>query len=161
MAEQPFLIGIGKGWIEVLDGNDTCRAIFDRHYSRIKYADGRQPKLFVGPGQKLVLLESDARGLFVWRKFINKDGQQGVNCAVYRNESKDVLASDRILAAMLLAWHRWPGERFYTYIDPAKVTPTMVRGYPVWGFSFYRAGWRFCGVSRSGKIIMECTARSG
>ena len=40
MNVQPFLFG--EGWIEVRDGNDTARALFDRHYSRYFYADGRK-----------------------------------------------------------------------------------------------------------------------
>lgn len=38
----------GDIWHEVKDGNDTARRIFDGHYSRIRYADGRRPALFVG-----------------------------------------------------------------------------------------------------------------
>lgn len=148
---QPFLLG--DGWMEMKDGDDSCRAIFDRHYSRYVYADGRRPKLFVGPGEKMVLMRPNGDGLFVWRKFISRDGQQGVNCAVFRNES-DAIASDLIVDAMQIAWRRWPASRLYTYVDPAKVRPTMVRGYPVWGWCFYRAGWRFAGVSKSGKIVL-------
>lgn len=151
---QPFLIG--QGWVKVYDGNDSCREIFNRHYSRQRYADGRTPKLFMGPGEKMVLLRAEADALFGWRKFKSDDGQQGVNCAIFRNEGPE-LSSALILAAESLAVERWPGERFYTYIDPAKVKPTMVRGYPVWGFCFYKAGWKFVGVSKSGKIIMDKT----
>lgn len=147
---QPFLLG--SGWIEMRDGDESCRAIFDRHYSRYIYADGRRPKLFVGPGEKKVLLRADGGALFVWRKFRSDDGQRGVCCAVFRRESTIELASQLIQEAMAFADTTWPGERVYTYIDPAKVKPTMVRGYPVWGYCFYQAGWSFDGVSKSGKI---------
>lgn len=63
MSVQPFLIG--EGWIEVRDGDDSVRAIFDRHYSRQNYADGRKPKLFVGPGEKMVLMTADAGAICV------------------------------------------------------------------------------------------------
>jgi hypothetical protein len=152
MNVQPFLFG--DGWIEVRDGNDTARAIFDRHYSRHVYADGRKPSLFMGPGEKMVLLSPAADAVFGWRKFISRDAQQGVNCAIFRNEGGD-LASKLIGEAEALARHRCPGERFYTYVDPAKVKPTMVRGLPVWGWCFFKAGWHFAGVSKSGKIIWE------
>jgi hypothetical protein len=148
---QPFLFG--EGWIEVRDGNDTARALFDRHYSRYVYADGRKPSLFVGPGEKMVLLTREADALFVWRKFISRDAQEGVNCAIFRNESPD-LAHSMILSAEALAHERWPGERFYTYVDHRKVEPTMVRGYPVWGWCFFKAGWHYAGTSKSGKIIL-------
>lgn len=153
MRLQPFLIG--DGWIEVLDGNDTCRALFDRHYSRYVYADGRKPKLFVGPGEKLVMLHAAADALCVWRKFISADGQQGVNCAIYRNESP-LRASALLRVAMDAAWKRWPGERLYTYVDPNGVPPTMRASRPTWGHCFYQAGWRFAGLTKKRLHILEC-----
>ncbi|RUV98350.1 MULTISPECIES: hypothetical protein [unclassified Mesorhizobium] len=159
MSVQPFLIG--EGWIEVLDGNDTARAIFDRHYSRCRYADGRRPALFVGPGEKLVLLTADADALAAWRREKHRfDGQEGVNCAIFRREAGDV-ASQLLSNAMAIAWERWPGERLFTFVDPRHVPPTMVKGprghlYPVWGYCFYQAGWRFSGVSMKGKHILDC-----
>jgi hypothetical protein len=149
---QPFLFG--DGWIEVRDGNDTARALFDRHYSRYVYADGRKPKLFMGPGEKMVLLSPRADAVFGWCKFISRDAQQGVNCAIFRNDGPE-LATTLIAEAETLARRRWPGDRFYTYVDPAKVRPTMVRGLPVWGWCFFKAGWHFAGVSKSGKIIWD------
>lgn len=151
-AVQPYLFG--EGWIEVRDGNDTARAIFDRHYSRHRYADGRKPALFLGPGEKMVLLNREADAVFGWRKFISRDAQQGINCAIFRNDGKE-LASELILRAEDLARARWGDERFYTYVDPRHVRPTMVRGVPVWGWCFFKASWTFAGVSKSGKIIWE------
>ena len=148
---QPFLIG--SGWIRMLDGDDSCRAIFDRHYSRYVYADGRRPKLFVGPGQKLVLMRADGSALFAWRQLRSDDSQTGVSCAIFRSEGNE-LASALILEAEELAREDYGRQRFYTYVDPRKVTPTMVRGYPVWGWCFYKAGWSHVGVSKSGKLIL-------
>ena len=139
----------------MLDGDPSCRAIFDRHYSRYVYADGRKPKLFVGPGEKLVLMQADGTALCVWRKFISGDNQQGINCAIYRNES-DKTASVMLLDAMAMAWRRWPKERLYTYVNPRKVKQTMERSRPVWGFCFYKAGWSFAGLTKQGLHILEC-----
>lgn len=156
MNVQPFLIG--EGWMHMLDGDPSCRAIFDRHYSRYIYADGRRPKLFVGPGEKMVLMQADGMGLCVWRKEKHRlDGQQGVNCAIYRNES-DRSASVMLKDAMSKAWDRWPGERLFTYVDPRKVKPTIERSRPVWGWCFYKAGWSFCGMTKAGLHILECDA---
>jgi len=151
-AVQPFLIG--EGWMQMLDGDASCRAIFDRHYSRYVYADGRRPKLFVGPGEKMVLMQADGLALCVWRKFISGDGQTGVNCAIYRNESPR-LASLMLKDAMQIAWGRWPGQRLFTYVNPRKVPPTMERSRPVWGWCFYKAGWRFVGLTGQGLHILE------
>ena len=138
-------------WIPVKDGNDTGRAIFDNHYSRYRYADGRKPLLYLGPGEKMVLVTSDALALFAWRKFINLDRQQtGVSCAIFRNEGPQ-LSSGLIREAMRLAWERWPGERLYTYVDPQK---TRHKRDP--GRCFLRAGWRHFGYSKGGLRILEC-----
>lgn len=153
---QPFLLG--PGWVEVRDGDPSCRAIFDRHYSRYVYADGRRPKLIVGPGQKMLLLRCDGRALFAWRKYIDHTipPQHGVECAIFRNEGEEV-ASLLVRSAVCIARRRWPEERFYTKVDPAKVKPTMVRGVPVFGFCFFKAGWKFAGVTKGGLILWERT----
>ena len=46
----------------------------------------------------MVLINQEATALFVWRKFIDKSGQQGINCAVFRNES-GCLSSELIIEA--------------------------------------------------------------
>lgn len=134
-------------WKQVFDGDAVARDIFHRHYSYRPYKDGRKPKLFVGPGEKLVLLKTDDRALFVWRKFISGDGQQGVNCAVFRNESEQ-LASQLILAAEQIAWKRWPGERLYTYVNAKKIRGSNP------GCCFKKAGWRTCGQTKNKKLVI-------
>jgi len=136
-------------WIGVKDGDARARALFHRHYSYRSYADGRQSKLFVGPGEKMVLLTQDCRALFVWRKFISMDGQQGINCAVFRNEGS-VLSSELIHEACELAWLRWPNERLYTYVNAGAVSSVNP------GYCFKVAGWNKCGITKVNKhIILE------
>lgn len=146
-AVQPFLFG--EGWQTVIDGDDTARAIFDRHYSRYVYADGRKPRLFVGPGEKMVLLWADAAALFVWRKFISANQQTGINCAVFRNEGT-VKSSDMIRQAQEIADDRFGIERHYTYVAATKVASANP------GYCFKMAGWRFCGRTKHRKLhILE------
>jgi hypothetical protein len=118
--------------------------------SRRHYADGRKPLLFVGPGEKLVLVTPDALALFVWRKFLSITHEEGVNCAVFRNEGPK-LSSELIKAAVELAWERWPGERLYTYINPRKIRHKRDPGR-----CFLRAGWRHVGWTKDqGLRILE------
>jgi hypothetical protein len=145
---QPFLISDAI-WIEVKDGNDSARSLFDGHYSRYHYADGRKPKLFVGPGEKMVLLTPCARAMFVWRKFISGDGQQGVNCAVFHNEGAGV-ASELIREADALAWERWPGERLYTYVDASRVHRSRTPGR-----CFLKAGWCYMLDSNGAMVVTK------
>lgn len=145
MASAPFFPF--STWIPILDGDDEARRFFDRHYSRTRYADGREPKLFVGPGQKMVLTTPCRRALFVWRKFISGDGQQGVNCMIFRNEGAG-LSSSLIREADALADRRWPGERHYTYVNPRKIGSSNP------GFCFIKAGWRKCGITKWNKLLI-------
>lgn len=132
-------------WYPLHDGDPMAFGIMRRHYTFQKYADGRRNnpgnrsrRLFVGPGEKMVLATSDGLALFVWRKFIDDSGQQGINCAVFRNEGPH-LSSTLILEAEQLAWGRWPGERLYTYVNPKRIKSANP------GYCFKKAGWRTCG----------------
>jgi len=136
-------------WLRVRDGNDSARSIFDNHYSRRRYLDGRRRLLFVGPGEKLVLITPDALGLFIWLKFYSMDHQEGVNCAAFRNEGAG-RSSDLIRAAVAIAWEKWPGERLYTYVNPRKVRHKRDPGR-----CFLRAGWREYGWTKKKLRILE------
>lgn len=141
MADEPL-------WFLTKDGDLSCLKMYERHYSAYQYRDGRKRKLFCGPGQKIVLRTWDASAIFVWRKFIDASGQTGVNCAVFRNESSH-RASDLIRQADLIADHVWPGERHYTYVNPRHLR----RGRP--GYCFECAGWRRCGTTGRGLLVLE------
>ena len=138
---------LGRYWHEAKDGDADARALFDRHYSRYRYKDGRKPKLFCGPGEKMVLLTEAADALFVWRKFRSADGQQGINCAIFRNESEH-LSSDMILDAEEIAWRRWPQTRLFTYVKAEAIASRNP------GYCFKRAGWRQCGITRVNKLVI-------
>jgi hypothetical protein len=134
-----------ENWLYAKDGNDFCRQLFDRHYSRHFYKDGRKPKLFVGPGQKIVLVSKDGSALFVWRKFISGDGREGVNCAIFRNEG-EVLSSKLILEAEDVAKSRWPNESFYTYVNTKKTKSD--------GCCFKKAGWKKIGRTKVNRLLV-------
>lgn len=143
-------------WVHAKDADPVGLAMFRRHYSYRKRRDqlwfdffpekNRNAGHFVGPGEKMVLLTDSA--LFVWRKFISMDKQEGVNCAVFRNEGV-ARASDLILAAMRLAYERWPAHRLYTYVNAKRVKSRNP------GYCFLMAGWRKCGLTKSGLLILE------
>jgi hypothetical protein len=152
MSVQPFLPIAGvAGWVLLRDGNDAARSMQRRHYSRRRYRDGRRVAKIVGPGHYLMMMHAPTGlALFVWRKFIDDSGQQGVNCAIFRNEGAG-RSSDLIREADAIADERWPGERHYTYVDPKKLPRGSNPGY-----CFLMAGWRRCGVTKDkGLHILE------
>jgi hypothetical protein len=135
-------------WWITKDGDEFCKELYDRHYSRYQYKDERITKLFCGPGQKIVLRTWEADALFVWRKFKDDSGQQGVNCAVFRNESK-IKSSELIRQADAIADFIWPRERHYTYVNAKKIRSQNP------GFCFLKTGWKKCGLTKKGLIILE------
>ena len=134
-------------WVPVRDGNPSAWVLFQRHYSKYHYKDGRIPKLFVGPGEKTVLITQDGLALFVWRKFKDASGQEGVNCSVFRNESP-LQSSHLILEAEKFAWDRWPGLRLYTYVNSRKIKSSNP------GYCFKKAGWNTCGTTKVNKLTI-------
>ncbi len=141
MTDEPL-------WWLTKDGDKDCLALYERHYSAYRYADGRKRTQFVGPGEKVVLRTLRADALFVWRRFIDDSGQSGINCAVFRNEGT-ARSSRLIRQADSIADVLWPDSRHYTYIDAARIASRNP------GFCFLAAGWRRCGYTKGGLLIME------
>ena len=140
-------------WYVTTDRDWDAIAIYKRHYSARHYKDGRanlRSKGFVGPGEKIVLITAKADALFVWlySKLGHKNGQKGVYCPIFRNEGR-IKSSELIREAVELAKTRWPGKRFFTYVNPAKIKSTNP------GFCFLKAGWRKCGKTKGDLIIYE------
>ncbi len=143
-------------WIATKDGDPRGLEIFRRHYTfnpkrnQMSFWHQKSEALYVGPGEKLVLLLDDASALFVWRKEKYRlDSQTGVNCAVFRNEGP-ALSSELIRKADRVALEKWPGERLFTFVDPKR---TRRKRDP--GRCFLRAGWRYCGWTKAGLRILE------
>lgn len=144
--KSPFIDGY---WIPVSDGDRRALALFKRHYSYREYRDKRERTLFVGPGEKMVLMTFNCDALFIWRKFISGDGQHGINCSLFRNESS-IQSSVLIQEAVQLAWQRWPDARLYTYVNPTAIKSTNP------GYCFKIAGWKKCGITKVNKLhILE------
>lgn len=139
-------------WVPAKDGDPLGFNLYERHYSR----KNKKPKQrqFVGPGGKLVLIGFMCRAVFAWRKFIDHSGHGGgVCCTLFRNESEHQ-SSDMIREAMGIAWERWPGERLYTMVDPVATAGRRGRKNPP-GQCFVMAGWRECGRTQKGLIVLE------
>jgi hypothetical protein len=104
----------------------------------------------VGPGEYLVLLTAACDALLIWRRMPrDQEREPGVCCSLFRNEGRSGLSSDLIREACDLAWQRWPGQRLYTYVDPRRVRSS----HP--GYCFKAAGWRRCGRTPGGLLILE------
>lgn len=148
---------LNSHWIEVRDGDVRLRPFFERHYSaRPKKARHyKNWRRICAPGEHMILITSGCDALLVWTKEkIRRDGQTGINCSVFRNESI-ILSSKLIAEAVELAWQKWPQERLFTYVNPTKIKSTNP------GYCFLQAGWkRLNGTSPKGLIILEILPNS-
>lgn len=133
-------------WYLTKDGDRSCLALYREHYS-CRNQDASQ---FVGPGEHIVLRTDDGDAVFVWRNYIDDTipTQEGVECSLFRNESPH-LSSKLIRQADEIADHAWPGERHYTKVSADDIRSTNP------GFCFIAAGWRRCGRTKGGLIILE------
>jgi hypothetical protein len=141
----------GQRWYPSHRADPRALALYLRHYSSRVYVDGRPRKQFVAPGACIVLLTASCDALWVWHRAhpgLRLDKQEGVSCAVFRNEGP-YRASELIREAEQIAWVRWPGERLFTYVDPTKTRAEVA------GYCFLRARWRRCGVSKKGLLLFE------
>lgn len=137
-------------WTQINDGNETAFKIFTRHYTfRLwRRRNGKNGKRMAGPGETIVLLGKDGKALFIWKKQkYSQDGQTGINCAVFRNESNH-LSSKLLQEAELIASTRWPGERLFTYVNASKIKSVNP------GYCFKMNGWRQIGKSKVKKLII-------
>ena len=139
---------MARHWWLTKDGDCDCLELYERHYSAYRYRDGRVRKLFCGPGQKVVLRTRSGDACFIWRVFMDNSGQEGANCAMFRNESSHQ-SSELIRQADQVAFAIWPDRRHYTYVNAKAVRSTNP------GFCFIKAGWRRCGMTRGGLVILE------
>lgn len=102
-----------------------------------------------GPGERIILISPSNDALFIWKKEkFRMDGQVGINCSVFRNES-NILSSKMIAQAETIALRKWPGERMFTYVDANKIKSNNP------GYCFKVNGWQQCGISKKKLIILE------
>lgn len=122
-------------WWLSKDGDRDLLAMYNRHYSAYVYKDGRIRDRFCGPGEKIVLRTEAGDAMFIWKKFIDDSGQQGIYCSVFRNEST-YKSSELIRQADAIADCIWPHSRHYTYVDAKAIASSNP------GFCFIAAGWK-------------------
>ncbi len=146
LSFSPLLVG--KLWeLSVTRNDPQTVAMYQRHYSF--KAREHMPAKFGNPGHYIGLMTAKRDALFLWsEEKYRRDGQVGINCTVFRNES-NLLSSDLIREAIDIAWRRWPGKRLFTFVDASKIKSRNP------GYCFKLAGWTSCGATKTGLLIFE------
>lgn len=139
--------------------DQRSRIIADRHYNRQKIGTPQ----FVPPGRCAVFYAQTRTGEAFWvtswpfAEFVKHAWPGAWICSAFRNEAAGT-ASEMILDA-LSATRSLLGEPpplgLVTFIDRSKVKPTMVRGIPVWGWTYRKAGFREVGETKGGLLALQ------
>lgn len=147
LETTPLLLS--EHWALSLTRSDArVLEMYERHYSANPVKNGKRKEIGP-PGHYIALMTASLDALFVWsRERYRRDGQTGINCTVFRNES-NVLSSILIQEAMQIAWKRWPGIRLFTFVNGQKIRSVNP------GYCFKVAGWRTCGLTKTGLVILE------
>lgn len=133
----------------------------DRHYNRQKVGSPQ----FVPPGRCVVLLTESREALWVtswpFAEFVKHEWAGAWVCSCFRNEGGDV-SSDLITEAVALT--RWifrdtPELGMITFVDPSIVPGFIARtkdGAEMrWGYSYWKAGFKFCGWTKGGLYALQ------
>ena len=141
--------GMRSLWIPASSADPLLGTMYERHYSCRTKHRRRNPR-FVGPGECMVLRTLAWDAMWVWRfSRYRQDGRKGVECSVFRNEGP-CLASDLIREATAWGRERWPHERLFTFVNPARIRS------PRPGACFRIAGWqRVPGTTSRGLLELE------
>lgn len=132
------------------------RPLADRHYNRQKVG----AEQFVPPGRCLVLSTKDRSAFWVtswpYGEYVQHAWAGAWMCSAFRNEGGH-LASALIRDALSATRYYFgvpPELGLVSFIDRSKVRPTMVRGEEVWGWTWFKVGFRVIGETKGGLLVV-------
>ncbi len=125
--------------------------IADRHYNRQTIGSPQ----FVPPGRCLVLRERHGKALWVtsypFAEYVKHAWAGAWVNSLFRSEGAG-LASDLIREAVAITRSIWtpPELGIISFVDPDHVSPTIIRGKPLYGYCYLKAGWKHVGFTKGG-----------
>jgi hypothetical protein len=138
--------------------DERARLIADRHYNRQKIGTPQ----FVPPGRCLVLYAETPAGRAFWvtsfpfAEYVKHAWAGAWVYSAFRTEGLGP-ASEMILQAVAATRWRYgdaPPLGMVTFVDRRRVRPTMVRGAPVWGWTYLKAGFSVAGETAGGLLAL-------
>jgi hypothetical protein len=141
-------------WTLSWRADPIARALADRHYNRQSVGAPQ----FVPPGNCLVLVAERAVWVTSWQlaEYVRHAWAGAWVCSLFRREGGPHRASDLIrdaVAATRWTWPEIPTLGMVTFVDEREVRPTMVRGAPVYGWTYRRAGFVEVGRTKDKDLL--------
>jgi len=135
----------------------AARRLADRHYNRQKIGAPQ----FAPPGSCVVFLTDCGRGFWItsvpFAEYVKHAWPGAWVCSAFRSEGAGK-ASELIrlaIAATRAHYGDPPDIGMVTFISRKHVTPTLVRGEKVWGWTWRKAGFVECGETKGGLLAMQ------
>ena len=126
----------------------------DRHYNR-QHVGSPQ---FVPPGRCLLTPAADAVWVTSWpfAEYVKHRWAGAWVCSIFRREG-GAKATDLIRDALAATAWTWPipALGMVTFIDSKQVKPTMVRGAPVYGWTWLKSGFVPDGETKGGLLAFR------
>lgn len=150
----------GTALIQVSPSNPRAFDLYHKshHTKADNYQRSRKTKTkttkVTGPGQSIVLMNGNYNALIIWHRNTVKrwDNQEGVNCAIFRNES-EADSSKMLLDAEKWVKVNWPDtKRLFTYVG--KDSEDETKEQVIYFDQFEKAGWSYVGLSSKHKLIL-------
>lgn len=136
-----------------------ARELADRHYNRQKVGSPQ----FVPPGRCLVLYAATSTGNAFWvtswpfGEYVKHRWPGAWVCSAFRSEGAGT-SSELIIQALAATRARYgkpPELGLVSFINRDKVRPTIVRGKPVWGWTWLKAGFEYDGETEGGLLALR------
>lgn len=144
-------------WRKSWRADPVARAIADRHYNRQKVGAPQ----FVPPGSCLVLMAHNNQALWVTSaplaRYVLHEWAGAWMCSCFRREG-GAPAGDLIWDALKAtrAYYGKPPELgLVTFINERMVRPIMVRGAPVYGWTWRRRGFKVGGRPKGALLALQ------
>lgn len=142
-------------WTRSHRADRDCLPIADRHYNRQKPGSPQ----FVPPGRCFVLKAPGAVWVTSWpyAEYVKHAWAGAWVNSMFRKECEGI-ASEFIklaISATRVEWPEVPELGIISFIDPNEVKPRKIRGRQAIGESYFQAGFRHVGYTKSGLWAMQ------
>lgn len=144
-------------WCVSHRADPAARVLADRHYNRQKVGSPQ----FAPTGSCTVFVTDCARAFWITSnplaEWVKHAWAGAWVCSAFRSEGAGV-ASELIRQAVAATRHHYgdpPMLGMVTFVNRACVKPTMVRGAPVWGWTYRKAGFVDAGETKGGLLALQ------
>lgn len=144
-------------WCASHRADPAAARLADRHYNRQKVGSSQ----IAPPGSCAVFITDCGRGLWItsapYAEYTKHAWRGAWICSCFRSEGAGTasLLIRQAVAATRAHYGDPPALGMVTFIDRRRVLPTMVRGGPVWGWTYRKAGFVDCGETKGGLLALQ------